>query len=256
MKCNEFEGQHVLVTGGARGIGRALVLAFAKHGADVAINYISSDEAATSLKREVEKIGRCAILVKGSVATKADSERIVEQTVTAFGKMDVLINNAGIVKNSTAMLMSVEDWQAVVDTNLTGAFLMAKAAVKKMLKKRQGNIINMASVAGMMGLVASANYCAAKAGLFGLTKTMAREMARYNIRINAVAPGFVETDLIASMEDKHRDYFKDHTLVKRFGTLEEIAAAVLYLASADASYITGQTLVVDGGLSLSPLGGV
>ena len=244
-----LEGRVALVTGGGRGIGRATALRLARDGAAIAINFKGNASAAEDAKRLVEEAGAKATLLQGDVSIDRDAEDVVKQAV-AFGggRLDILVNNAGITRDNLLVRMSAEEWDAVLDLNLRGAFLVTKAAMRPMMKQRSGRIVNVASIAGVMGNAGQANYAAAKAGLIGFTKTIAREMASRGITCNAVAPGFVPTDLTQDLIDQMRETMLKQIPLGRLGTVEDVANAVAFLASDEASYITGQVLVVDGGM--------
>ncbi|OGN81199.1 MAG: 3-oxoacyl-[acyl-carrier-protein] reductase [Chloroflexi bacterium GWC2_70_10] len=244
-----FDGRVALVTGGARGIGRATAVRLARGGARIAINYKGNAAAAEEAKRLVEEAGSTAATIQGDVSVEADVERVVKEAL-AFGggKIDILVNNAGITRDDLLIRMTAEAWDAVIDLNLRGAFLVTRAAMRPMMKARYGRIVNVSSVAGVAGNAGQANYAAAKAGLIGFTKTVAREMASRNVTCNAVAPGFVPTDLTSSLLEQMRDTILKNIPLGRFGTVEDVANAIAFLASEEASYITGQVLVVDGGM--------
>ena len=238
-----------LVTGAGRGIGRATAVRLAREGAKVAINFKGNRSAAGEAKTLVEQAGSTAVLVQGDVAADGQAEEIVKAAL-AFGegRLDILVNNAGITRDNLLLRMSAEDWDAVLDLNLRGAFLVTKAAMRPMMRQRSGRIVNVASIAGVMGNAGQANYAAAKAGIIGLTKSVAREMASRNITCNAVAPGFVPTDLTEPLPQQVKDDLLKQIPLERFGTVEDVANAIAFLVSDDASYITGQVLVVDGGM--------
>jgi len=244
-----LEGRTALITGAGRGIGRATAARLARDGARIAINYKGNAEAAEESKRLVEKSGAEATLIKGDVSVDDQAEQVVKAAV-AFGngRLDILVNNAGITRDNLLVRMSSEDWDAVVDLNLRGAFLVTKAAMRPMMKQRSGRIVNVSSVAGVAGNMGQANYAAAKAGLIGFTKTIAREMATRNITANAVAPGFIPTDLTRDLLARMEQTILPQIPLGRFGTVEDVANAIAFLVSDDASYITGQVLVVDGGM--------
>ena len=238
-----------LITGAGRGIGRATAVRLARDGVRIAINYRSDDAAAEETKSLVEAAGATARLVKGDVSADGDAERIVKEAL-AFGegRLDVLVNNAGITRDNLLLRMSAQEWDAVLDLNLRGTFLVTKAAMRPMLKQRAGRIVNVASIAGVTGNAGQANYAAAKAGIIGFTKTIAREMASRNVTANAVAPGFVPTDLTSIVPKEVQDAMLKQIPLGRFGTVEDVANAIAFLTSDEASYITGQVLVVDGGM--------
>jgi 3-oxoacyl-[acyl-carrier protein] reductase len=244
----DLTGKTALVTGGSRGIGRGIVTRLATQGADVAFTYKGNEAAATEVVAVIEGLGRRGLAIQGDVRELATAETAVKATIEAFGKIDVLVNNAGVTRDDLIMRMSEEAWREVLETNLFGAFWMTKAVTRPMLKARSGRIINITSVSGQAGQIGQANYSAAKAGLIGLTKATARELASRSITVNAVAPGFVLTELTQSLPQPLLDEITNRTPLGRFGTVEEIANAVAFLASDEAAYITGQILAVDGGL--------
>jgi len=244
-----LSGRTALVTGAGRGIGRATAARLAADGARIAINYKGNTTAAEETKALVVAAGSDAVLVQGDVSQEADADRVVKEAL-AFGggRLDILVNNAGITRDNLLLRMSLEDWDAVVDLNLRGTFLVTRAAMRPMMKARGGRIVNVASIAGVIGNAGQANYSAAKAGIIGFTKTVAREMASRNITANAVAPGFVPTDLTSVVPQAVQDQLLRQVPLGRFGTVEDVANAIAFFASDEAAYITGQVLVVDGGL--------
>lgn len=237
-----------LVTGASRGIGRAIALALASKGFAVALNYAGSHDAAEAVKKEIEDAGGKAFTVQGDVSKSEDVDRIFKTVKDEFGGLDVLVNNAGINRDALLIRMKESNWDDVIATDLKSDFLTTKAAAAMMMRKRKGSIINISSVVGIMGNIGQANYAAAKAGVIGLTKACAKEMAARNIRVNAVAPGFIETAMTDGIPEKIRESMIASIPMGRMGQPEDIARAVCFLASDDASYITGQVLVVDGGL--------
>ena len=237
-----------LVTGASRGIGRAIALALASKGFAVALNYAGSHDAAEAVKKEIEDAGVKAFTVQGDVSKSEDVDRIFKTVKDEFGGLDVLVNNAGINRDALLIRMKESNWDDVIATDLKSDFLTTKAAAAMMMRKRKGSIINISSVVGIMGNIGQANYAAAKAGVIGLTKACAKEMAARNIRVNAVAPGFIETAMTDGIPEKIREGMIASIPMGRMGQPEDIARAVCFLASDDASYITGQVLVVDGGL--------
>ncbi|WP_307334736.1 3-oxoacyl-[acyl-carrier-protein] reductase [Caldalkalibacillus uzonensis] len=243
-----LSGKVALVTGGARGIGRAIVLALAKAGADVAINYAGSEQAASQLVQEVEHLGQKAIAVKANVAEQAAVNDMVKQVIETFGRLDILVNNAGITRDNLLMRMKEEEWDAVINVNLKGVFNCTKAVTRQMMKQKSGRIINISSVVGVMGNAGQANYVAAKAGVIGLTKTTARELAARGITVNAVAPGFIQTDMTDVLGEEIKEQLLTQIPLGRLGDPDDIARVVKFLASDDAAYITGQTIHVDGGM--------
>ncbi len=240
-----------LVTGGSRGLGRAIALALARQGADVGVNYRDNADAAAEVVTEIRAMGRAAIAIKGDTSAGREScEAIVKAALDEFGKIDVLVNNAGITRDNLIMRMDADEWDSVIDTNLSGPFWMTRAIARPMLKARSGRIINMSSVAGRMGNVGQANYASAKAGLIGLTKSVARELASRGITCNALAPGLIDTELTADLNQAARDFVVNSTPLGYIGSVEDVAAAAVYFASDEARYVTGQVLGVDGGMMM------
>lgn len=237
-----------LVTGASRGIGRAVAIALAKKGYAVAVNYAGSQKAAEDVKAAIEAEGGRAIVIQGDVSKAEDVEKVFAAVKAEFGRLDVLVNNAGITRDSLLLRMKEENWDAVIDTDLKSGFLAIKAAAPIMMKQRQGAIINIASVVGITGNVGQINYSAAKAGVIGMTKTAAKELAARGIRVNAVAPGFIETSMTDVIPEKIREDMIHSVPLGRMGQAEDVANAVCFLASEEASYITGQVLKVDGGM--------
>lgn len=244
----KLEGKKALVTGASRGIGRAIALALAAEGADVVINYAGNEAAAKAVAQEVEALGRKALVVQADISSNAAATNLVEQAVKAFGRLDILVNNAGITRDGLLMRMKEEDWDAVLTTNLKGVFNCTKAAVKYMMKQRSGHIVSISSVVGITGNAGQANYAAAKAGVIGFTKAVAKEVASRGINVNAVAPGFIKTDMTKVLSEKVVAGMESTIPLRRLGEPTDIAKAVVFLASDDANYITGQTLHVDGGM--------
>jgi 3-oxoacyl-[acyl-carrier protein] reductase len=243
-----LSGKVVLVTGGSRGIGKSIALAFADAGADVAFTYKSAGAAAEEVKKAIESKGRKALALQSDAGDFAAANTAVETVVKELGRIDVLVNNAGITKDTLLMRMSEADWDAVIDTNLKSAFNFCKAVSRPMMGQRSGNIINISSITGVIGNAGQVNYAAAKAGMIGLTKTLAKELASRNIQVNAVAPGFVDTDMTDKLNPAQREALLNIIPMKRTAKPEEIAGVVVFLASSAASYITGQVLCVDGGI--------
>ena len=243
----DLSGKTALVTGGSRGIGRAIAIRLATQGADVAFTYKGNADAAAETTGLIEALDRKALAIQGDASQAETAESVVKTALGAFGKIDILVNNAGLTRDDLIMRMSVDAWREVLETNLYGAFYMIKAVTRPMLKARGGRIINITSVSGQAGQMGQANYSSAKAGLIGLTKAAARELASRSITVNAVAPGFVLTELTQDLPEPLQAEITARTPLGRFGTPEEIAQAVAFLASDDAAYVTGAELAVDGG---------
>lgn len=237
----------VVITGASRGIGRALALTLAATGAKLVLS-ARNEEALIPLVAEIRDGGGAAVALAGDVGSAGAADKLIEAGVSAFGRVDVLVNNAGITRDALLLRMKDEDWDAVLNVNLKGAFLCIRAAAKVMSKQRYGRIINISSVVGEMGNPGQANYCASKAGLLGLTKSVARELARRNVTVNAITPGFIVTDMTDALPEKTREELAAQIPLGRFGSAEDIAHAVIFLASDQAGYITGQTLGVNGGM--------
>jgi 3-oxoacyl-[acyl-carrier protein] reductase len=246
-----FSGKVAVVTGSSRGIGRATALRLAAGGAKVVVNYQGNEAAAEEVVQQIRSDGGDAIAVKADVRELSQAQALIDAAKEAFGRVDILVNNAGTTRDTLIMRMSEEEWDVVLDTNLKGAFNCIKAVSRQMMRQRYGRIVNVSSVAGLSGNAGQANYASAKAGLIGLTKTVAKELGSRGITCNAVAPGFVPTDLTASLPADLIQVAVDRTPLGRTGSAEDMAAAIYFLASDDASYVTGQVLAVDGGLSIS-----
>ncbi len=244
----DLTGKSAVVTGGSRGIGKAIALRLVRQGADVAFSYRGNESAARETAAEIESLGRRALPVQGDATDPEAAEALIKAALDAFGKVDILVNNAGITRDDLIMRMSLDNWRDVLETNLFGAFYATKAVTRPMLKAKGGRIINITSVSGQAGQTGQANYSSAKAGLIGLTKATARELASRGITCNAVAPGFVLTELTKDLPENLQAEITSRTPLGRFGTVEEIADAVAFLVSDEARFITGQVLAVDGGL--------
>lgn len=241
-------GKTALVTGASRGIGRAIALSLAEAGADVAVNYAGSEAAAAEVVSLIEAMGRKAVKIKADVSSSQEVDDMFKIVLETFGKLDILVNNAGITRDNLIMRMKEEEFDQVIATNLKGVFNCVKAATRPMMKQRYGRIINISSVVGALGNPGQANYVAAKAGVIGLTKATAKELASRGITVNAVAPGFIETDMTDKLSEDTRSQLLQQIPLARLGQPEDIAKAVRFLASEDAAYMTGQTIHVDGGM--------
>ncbi len=250
MNDGILSGKIAIITGGTRGIGRAITLALCNEGADCAFTYASRKDLAESLTKEIEDMGRRVISAQVDVRDYEGTKDFVDSVKGAFGKLDILINNAGITRDKSLFMMSREEWAEVIDTDLTGVFNMTRACIITFLKQKSGNIVNISSSSGLHPLPGQTNYAAAKAGIIGFTKALAKEVAPYNIRVNAIAPGFVETDMTATLSENYKQKLLNTIPAGRFGKPEEIARVVLFLCSDDSRYLTGQTIEIDGGLSL------
>ncbi len=243
-----LDNKIAVVTGGSRGIGRAIALKLASQGAQIVVNYTSNSAAADSVVKEVEALGSKAIAVQANVSMASDIENLIKETESQLGKIDILVNNAGITRDGLLIRMKEEDFDQVIDVNLKGVFLTTKLIGKKMLKQRAGSIVNITSVVGLMGNAGQANYAASKAGVIGFTKSVAREFASRGITVNAVAPGFIESDMTAKLDEKVVENYMTAIPLSRFGKADDVANTVAFLVSDQANYITGQTLQVDGGM--------
>jgi 3-oxoacyl-[acyl-carrier protein] reductase len=240
-----------IVTGGTRGIGRAIVLALAREGVKVGFNYRKSEEEAKTLLKEVDSLGSEALSSKFDVRELDSAKEFVHKVKDSFGRLDILVNNAGLVRDRTLMLMQKDEWQEVIDVNLTGCFNLTRCCIMGFLREKSGSIVNITSVSGIIGAAGQTNYSAAKAGIIGFTKSLAREVAAYNIRVNAVAPGAIRTDMTDDLKPDYRDKIKTSIPKGDFGTVEDVANAVLFLLNDTSNYITGQVLRVDGGMVMS-----
>lgn len=236
------------ITGGTRGIGRQIAITLAENGYDIAVNYRTENEDLEETKKEIEKLNVKCLAVKGDVSNFEDTEEMTKQIIQEFGKIDVLVNNAGITKDMLLMRMKKEDFESVIDINLVGTFNVTKNVIPYMMKQREGRIINISSVVGISGNAGQTNYSASKAGIIGFTKSLAKEVGSRNILVNAVAPGFIATQMTDVLKDEVKEEISKTIPLKRMGTVEDVANVVKFLASSDSSYITGQILQVDGGM--------
>ncbi|WP_010649378.1 3-oxoacyl-[acyl-carrier-protein] reductase [Oceanobacillus massiliensis] len=243
-----LKGKNALITGASRGIGRAIAIELAKQGANVAVNYAGSEAKAQAVVEEIEKLGVKAFKVQADVANEANVKDMVKQVISEFGSLDILVNNAGITRDNLLMRMKEAEFDAVINTNLKGVFICTKAVTRQMMKQRAGRIINVASIVGVSGNPGQANYVAAKAGVIGLTKTAAKELASRNILVNAVAPGFISTEMTDELSEEQKEATLGLIPLAKLGKPEDVARVVRFLATEDAGYITGQTIHVDGGM--------
>lgn len=248
MTGSDLDGRVALVTGASRGIGAAIASSLAEAGVKVGVNYNTSREAAERVVEKITESGGEALLVEGNVADEASAEAAVKLVTDRWGQIDILVNNAGIIRDQFLLRMSLEDWDQVLDVNLRGAFLCSKLVMPQMIKQRSGRIVNISSVVGLTGNPKQANYAAAKAGLIGFTKTVAREVASRNVTVNAVAPGFITTGMVEELSEETQKQILGRIPMGRFGTAEDVSKAVLFLCGDGAGYITGQVLTIDGGL--------
>jgi len=248
MRKMSLEGKIALVTGSSRGIGRAIALALGNKGVNVAVNYAGNEQKAEEVVQELQELGVKAIKIRANVADEQDVKAMIKEVTKEFGRLDILVNNAGITRDNLLMRMKVEEFDEVIETNLKGAFLCTKAVTRTMMKQRYGKIINIASIVGVSGNPGQANYVAAKAGLIGLTKSTAKELATRNILVNAIAPGFITTDMTDVLTEDQKDAILSQIPLEKLGEPEDIANVVCFLASDEAKYITGQTIHVDGGM--------
>ncbi|WP_337018722.1 3-oxoacyl-[acyl-carrier-protein] reductase [Oceanobacillus massiliensis] len=243
-----LKGKNALITGASRGIGRAIAIELAKQGANVAVNYAGSEAKAQAVVEEIEKLGVKAFKVQADVANEANVKDMVKQVISEFGSLDILVNNAGITRDNLLMRMKEAEFDTVINTNLKGVFICTKAVTRQMMKQRAGRIINVASIVGVSGNPGQANYVAAKAGVIGLTKTAAKELASRNILVNAVAPGFISTEMTDELSEEQKEATLGLIPLAKLGKPEDVARVVRFLATEDAGYITGQTIHVDGGM--------
>jgi 3-oxoacyl-[acyl-carrier protein] reductase len=246
----DLEGKGIIVTGATRGIGRAIALEVARRGANVAFNYLKSEQPAEELKREIEELGSMAIAAQVDVGDLKAVREMVNAVKAGFGHIDGLVNNAGLTRDKLLVMMSEDDWGEVIRTNLTGAFNFARASVFMMMKAKRGSIINVTSISGLVGMPGQVNYSAAKAGLIGMTKAMAKEVGRLGVRVNALALGFIETDMTAALPEENRTTALNMIPLGRFGQVSDVSPTAAFLLSDAAAYITGAVIQVDGGLAM------
>ncbi len=251
MKRDMRESKTALITGGARGIGRDISLSLSEKGFDIGINFRKSKKEAEQLKREIEeRFNRKVLLLKGDVSRRRDVQGMVRDFIKEFGRIDVLVNNAGITKDNLVIRLTENDFREVIDVNLIGTFLMTKEVIPYMLRRRSGSIINISSIVGIFGNKGQTNYSASKAGIIGFSKSLAKEVASRNIRVNVIAPGFIETDMTDGLPDEIKEKILKNIPLGRFGKPREVSHLVTFLASDESSYMTGQVFLIDGGLSL------
>lgn len=245
---SKFEGQAAIVTGASRGIGREIALQLAKEGARVAVNYSGSKDKADEVVQMIKDAGGEAFSIQADVSNQDSVKEMIDKTIATFGSIDILVNNAGITRDNLLMRMKEDEWDDVIDINLKGVFLCTKGVTRQMMRQRAGKIVNVASIVGVSGNPGQANYVAAKAGVIGLTKTTAKELASRNINVNAVAPGFITTEMTDALNDDIKEQMLTNIPLGKLGSSENVAKTVLFLLSEDAAYITGQTIHVDGGM--------
>ena len=245
-----LKGKCAVITGASRGIGKCIATKFAKEGANVVINYRNNEEEALKVKKELEDLGSQVLVVKADVSELEQAENLIKEAKKEFGRVDILVNNAGITKDNLIIRMKEEDFDSVIKTNLKGAFNCLKAVTPIMLKQKYGKIVNMASVVGVVGNPGQVNYCASKAGLIGMTKSLAKEIGSRNITVNAIAPGFIDTDMTKILSDDKKKKILSQIPLNKFGNVEDIANVALFLGSENSNYITGQVIHVDGGMAM------
>ena len=245
-----LQGKCAVITGASRGIGREIALKYAKEGANIVLNYRNSETEALQLKEELDKLGSNTLIIKANVSNFEEAERLIKEAKEVFGRVDILVNNAGITKDNLIMRMKEEDFDSVIDVNLKGAFNCLKAVTPIMIRQKEGKIINMSSVVGVIGNAGQVNYCASKAGLIGMTKSLAREIGGKNINVNAIAPGFIDTDMTKVLSEDQKKNILSQVPLKRLGLVSDIANVAAFLASEDSDYITGQVIHVDGGMAM------
>ena len=245
-----LQGKCALVTGGSRGIGRAVCLELARQGARVAVNYAGNAAAAEETVKACQDLGAEAFAIQADVADAAACDAMVKEVLARFGRVDILVNNAGVTRDGLMLTMKESDWDTVLDTNLKGAFQCMKAVYRPMMKQKYGRVVNLSSIVGVRGNAGQANYAASKAGLIGLTKSLAKELAARNVTVNAVAPGFIDTDMTAALPEKAREAMLASIPMGRLGQAEDVARAVAFFAGDESAYVTGQVLCVDGGMAV------
>mgnify|MGYP000380790708 FL=1 len=245
-----LKGKCAVITGASRGIGKCIATKFAKEGANIVINYRNNEEEALKVKQELEDLGSQVLVVKADVSELEQAENLIKEAKKEFGRVDILVNNAGITKDNLIIRMKEEDFDSVIKTNLKGAFNCLKAVTPIMLKQKYGKIVNMASVVGVVGNPGQVNYCASKAGLIGMTKSLAKEIGSRNITVNAIAPGFIDTDMTKILSDDQKKKILSQIPLNKFGNVEDIANVALFLGSENSNYITGQVIHVDGGMAM------
>ena len=245
-----LQGKCAVITGASRGIGKAIAIKFAKEGANVVLNYRNSEKEALELKTELDKLGSNTLIIKADVSKFDEAQHLIKEAKNAFGRVDILVNNAGITKDTLIMRMKEEDFDDVIDINLKGSFNCLRAISPIMVKQKEGKIINMSSVVGVVGNAGQVNYSASKAGLIGMTKSLAKEIGSKNINVNAIAPGFIDTDMTKVLSDEQKKNIISGVPLKRLGQVEDIANLAVFLASEKSNYITGQVIHVDGGMAM------
>ncbi len=246
-----LKNKNVIISGAARGIGRAIAVELAAEGANISFSFLKSNAAAEALKKEIKGFGVNVKSFKVDVKDYNAVSAWVNETKEAFGSIDIVVNNAGIIKDKALALMDPDSWREVVSTNLDGTFNLSRSAIIALIKQKSGSVINITSVSGVIGMPRQTNYAASKAGIIGFTKSLAREVAPYNVRVNAVAPGFIETDMLNDLKEEYKEQALRHIPLARLGRPEEVAKTVKFLVSEDARYITGQTIIIDGGMSMA-----